>query len=73
MIQNITLSAEPSLIKRAREKAIRENKSLNMLFRNWLNRYVGQQEISKHYKKLMDRLHYAKADLKFSRRELNEH
>ena len=43
MLKNITLSAEEKLIKLAREKAARENSTLNSQFRAWLERYVSTE------------------------------
>lgn len=45
MAKSITLSADDMLIKRAREKARRENTSLNQLFRNWLKKYVNRDNL----------------------------
>jgi len=72
MKKNITLSAEELLIKKAREKAAREKKSLNTVFREWLARYVGQETSSSRYGDLMNRLSYARPGRKFSREEMNE-
>jgi hypothetical protein len=72
MKKNITLSAEEVLIRKAREKAAREKKSLNAVFREWLDRYVGQETSSNRYGDLMNRLSYARPGRKFSREEMNE-
>ena len=71
MIKNITLSAEEGLIKKAREKAIKEHQSLNQLFRKWLENITADENKSEKYNQLMDELSYAKAR-HFSRDELNE-
>jgi hypothetical protein len=72
MLKNITVSAEESLIRKAREKAEREKKSLNSLFREWLARYIGQDGAGKNYEELMEKLRYARPGRKFTRDELNE-
>ena len=72
MIKNITFNAEDFLLKKAREKAMRERKSLNGVFREWLGRYVGQEDVSKNYRVLMKSMKYVVPGKKFSREELNE-
>ena len=71
-MKNITLNADERLIKKAREKAEQEHRSLNVAFREWLSRYVHQNEFSSNYQSLMRDLKYAKAGRKFTREELNE-
>lgn len=71
MKKNITLSAEESLIERARRKAQSQNTTLNQAFRNWLSRFV-ESDRSNDYSTLMKRLSYAKSNRKFSREEMNE-
>lgn len=72
MLKNITLSAEDVLIKKAREKAAQEKKSLNTLFREWLSRYTGNDHAGKNYDDLMKAMKHINAGKKFSRDELNE-
>ena len=43
VVRNITLSAEEELIDRARLRAARERKTLNVAFREWLARYAGAE------------------------------
>ena len=71
-IRNITMSADDRLIQLARKKAVAEDTSLNILFREWLNRYVGQDKASQSYKALMKNLSHVNAGKIFSRDELNE-
>jgi hypothetical protein len=71
-MKNITLSADERLISSAREKAGKENTSLNALFRQWLARYAEKGQSKLVYKKLMKRLSYARPGRKFSREEMNE-
>ncbi len=72
MTKNITLSADDLLIKRAREKAQRENTSLNQLFRGWVQKYVNRDNIDNEYDSLMENMADVKAGRKFSRDEMNE-
>ena len=44
MLKNITLSAEEELIIKAREKAISEKTTLNVVFRRWLKQYAGRKK-----------------------------
>ena len=72
MMRNITFSAEDQLIDKAREKATREERTLNEVFREWLTRYVGQDDAVEQYRELMSRLSYVRAGKKFTREEMNE-
>ena len=72
MAKNITLSADDTLLKRAREKARRENTSLNRLFRGWIRKYVNRDHIDTEYDLLMQSLSEVRAGRKFSRDEMNE-
>ena len=71
MVKNITLSADDMLIKRAREKAQRENTSLNKLFRSWVKKYVNRDNIDNEYDRLMENMADVNAGRKFSRDEMN--
>lgn len=72
MLKNITLSAEESLIHLAREKAKKNKKSLNIIFREWLARYAANDRVSMDYQTLMKKLKYAKVGKHFTRDEMNE-
>ncbi len=72
MSKNITLNADEKLIKRAREKARRENTTLNERFRQWLQRYVSSNDTVADYEQLMDKLNYTKAGGRFDRDAMNE-
>jgi len=72
MLKNITLSAESDLILKARQKAVKEKRSLNSLFRNWLDQYVGKDRHKLDFDVLMDRLKHVSAGRKFTREEMNE-
>jgi hypothetical protein len=58
MLKNVTLSAEGLLIKKAREKAVKENTTLNVLFRTWLNRYLKNNETDLEYEIFMNSSEY---------------
>jgi len=72
MAKNITLSADDVLLRQAREKARRENTSLNQLFRDWMKKYVNRDNMVNEYDALMESLAEVKAGRKFSRDEMNE-
>ena len=61
MLKNITLSAEDILIKKAREKALRENTTLNYLFRDWIKRYLRSEETDLEYEIFMSSSEYVDA------------
>jgi hypothetical protein len=72
MLKNITLSADKQLIQLAREKATKENSTLNAQFRAWLERYVSSDLRVIDYDLLMEQLAYGQPGKKFSRDEMNE-
>lgn len=72
MTRNITLSAEESLIEAARNRAKQEHKSLNVVFRDWLQRYAAGRKAPGRFANLMQELSYALPGARFSREEMNE-
>jgi hypothetical protein len=72
MLKNITLSADEALIREARRQAALQNTTLNALFREWLERFVTQQDVVIQYQDLMRRLSHVNAGRKFTREEMNE-
>ena len=72
MLKNITLNADGDLIQKARQKAVKEKRTLNALFRNWLDQYVGKDKQKLDFDVLMDRLKHVRAGRKFTREEMNE-
>lgn len=72
MLKNITLSADENIIKKARAKAIKNKKTLNAIFREWLKNYVKKETILSDYSLLMKQLAHVKSGKHFSREELNE-
>lgn len=72
MLRNVTLTADETLIEKARERARRCHTTLNEEFREWLRRYAGQKKEGTAYRALMEHISYAKAGRKFDRDEMNE-
>lgn len=72
MLQNVTLSADETLIRRARRRAEMENTTLNAEFRRWLAQYVERPQATADFTALMARLSYAQPGKTFTRDELNE-
>jgi len=72
MLKNITLSAEKSIIQKARAQAAQEMTTINALFRQWLARYVGRRESGNDYDELMQRMAHVKPGRAFSREQMNE-
>ena len=72
MLKNITLSAEDLIIKKAREKARKEQKTLNELFREWMKSYISGSNPVGDFEEFMKHVDYANAGRKFSREEMNE-
>ena len=71
MTKNITLSADETLIKKARTKAMKQHTTLNALFRNWLAFYL-EDERTKDYEMILEKMKYANPGGKFTREEMNE-
>jgi hypothetical protein len=71
-MKNITFSADPTLIYKAREQARKAGMTLNDAFRQWLGAFAGQGSGDANYRDLMKRLQYARPGRHFSRQELNE-
>lgn len=71
-MKNITLSADEHLIEQARRTAKAENKTLNQLFREWLESYTRPESAVERYEALRKDLNYVRAGRKFTREEMNE-
>ncbi len=69
---NITFSADPLLIKKARLFAKQENISLNDAFREWLSQFTRPAVTSDQFDSIMEQLSHINSGRKFSREELNE-
>ncbi len=72
MVKNVTLTVEEILLKKARAKALAQNKTLNLLFREWVAQYIGSCEgRAGKYEALMSKLSHAQAGRRFTRDEMN--
>lgn len=71
MLRNITLSAEAAMIEQARERAKAERKSLNTIFREWLQQYVGHGRRRKDFLRIMRAMKYVNPGRSFTRDDYN--
>ena len=72
-MKNITLSADERLIQMARERARRENTTLNNEFRRWLASYAGQNQQARQAEETMRELRgKLRVGRKLTREEINE-
>jgi hypothetical protein len=71
-MKNITLSADSDLIEQARLVARTQHKTLNVVFREWLQQYAAQSGSAQEVDSLMERLKHVRAGRHFSRAEMNE-
>ncbi len=72
MLTKITFRISPVLLHKARKKAMGERKTLDVLFRDWVEKYVGGTRPSSDYREVMGRLRHVASGGKFSREELNK-
>jgi hypothetical protein len=70
-MKNITLSAEDNLIEQARLIARARHKTLNTVFREFLEQFTRQEGSAQDYSALMDSLSHVSAGAKFTRDEMN--
>jgi len=74
-MKNITLSAEEGTIERAREAARVQHKTLNQLFREWLEELGARQNRVREFDALMEDMRKAgvgSGGRRFTRKEMNE-
>jgi hypothetical protein len=71
-MKNITLSADEQLIEQARLLAKSQHKTLNAMFREWLEQFTAQGGGTQEFDALMKRLKHVQAGRRFSRDEMNE-
>ena len=74
-MKNITLSAEASMIERARDEARRRKTTLNQMFRDWLEELTQRESRSRQaevFALLQQMRGSLQFDQKFSREEMNE-
>lgn len=72
MLKNITLSADDKLIENARKKAMKNNTTLNELFRQWLTNYTVEKNLADELDQFLVETGYASSGRSFTRDELNE-
>jgi hypothetical protein len=72
MLKNITLSAEESLIERARQLAESRHTTLNAEFRHWLIQFVDAPQSKKDLSDFLAKFDYVQAGKNFTRDEMNE-
>lgn len=70
-MKNVTLSADEHLIEQARQIANARHKTLNSVFREWLEQYTAQSGNASDFDSLMKRLKHVDAGRRFSRDEMN--
>ena len=71
-MKNITLSADEQRIEQARLLAKSRHKTLNDMFREWLEQLAAQSGGTQEFDALMKRLKHVEAGSRFSRDEMNE-
>jgi predicted nucleic acid-binding Zn-ribbon protein len=72
-MKNITLSADESLIRAARQRAVAEHTTLNEQFRIWLAEYARKQEQLRFFDETIQELRgKLKVGRKLTREEMNE-
>jgi hypothetical protein len=71
-MKNITLSADADLIEQARLVARAQRKTLNSVFREWLQQFTAQSGSGQEVDSLMRRLRHVNAGRRFTRDEMNE-
>ncbi len=71
MLKNVTLSAEEAKIQEVRRLAMRDNTTLNQLFREWLDQYIARDRAARQYQELVQQIGL-RFDRKFTREEMNE-
>lgn len=71
-MKNITLSADEQLIDQARLLAHSQHKTLNAMFREWLQQLTSHSGSTQEYDALMKRLKHVQTGRRFTRDEMNE-
>ena len=72
VLKNITLSADEQLIEQARLLAKSQHKTLNAMFREWLEQFTARSGGAQEFDALMKRLKHVQAGRRFSRDQMNE-
>lgn len=71
MSQRITFRANEELLRKAKERAKRENTTLSAEFGKWLDLYVATDRRQVDFEALMESLSYANSGGSFSREDSN--
>src|ERR1700722_7200255 len=71
-MKNITLSADEQLIEQARLLAKSQHKTLNAMFREWLEQFTARSGGTQEFDALMKRLKNVRAGRRFSRDDTKE-
>ncbi len=71
-MKNVTLSADEHLIEQARMIAKSQHKTLNAIFREWLEQLTANAGSTQEFDAMMERLGHVNAGRQFSREEMNE-
>lgn len=71
-MKNVTLSADEHLLEQARLIAKSRHKTLNALFREWLEELTARSGSVQEYDALMKRLKHVQAGRHVTRDEMNE-
>lgn len=71
-LKNVTLTADEETLERAKRRAAEQQKTLNAVFREWLEQYACDSSGGAAYDALMKDLSRVSAGRKFSRDEINE-
>jgi len=71
-MKNVTISVDEGLLRRARQRAGAEHRTINELVREWMGQYVGQASAAASYEALMRRLDHVSSGRRFTREEMHE-
>jgi hypothetical protein len=71
-VKNITLSADETLIERARAKAAQNQTTLNQLFRDWLAEYAERKVTREEIQAALDKCSYFRVGKMPTRDEMHE-
>jgi hypothetical protein len=71
-MKNITLSADEHLIEQARLVAKAQKKTLNALFREWLEQYIARSGSVREFDALRRRTRHIESGGPYTRDEMNE-
>ena len=70
-MKNVTFRIQEDMLRKAREKAGKEKRSLNRLIDQWLRSYSATQDETFDVRKYLDRIKGVKIGRTFTREEMN--